>query len=422
LSDYGIRCRACGRELEEVFCAFCEHCRDALLVTEYRDRRFRAGPGSGIWRFNWLPVRRAGTPAPGPVVYRSEGLAERLGLEKLYIAFNGYWPGRGAAIETCTFKEFEAAVVIENARENGIEGLVVASAGNTARAFAHLSARTGFPAVIVVPRMCIREMWYPENSAFVPTLVIEDGDYSDAIDVARRVALASGMPFEGGVKNVAKRDGLGIVMLEAVPAIGRMPDHYVQAVGSGAGAIAAWEMCERFLRDGRFGGRLPRLHLAQNLPFAPMTRAWRRRSRDLDPDDLRPELIPLISTRVLSNRYPAYAVRGGVYDALEATEGRMYGVTNEETAAAMALFEESEGVDIVPAAGVALGALRAAVAEGAIHRRETVLLNVTGGGEKLLFAGGRPRPVEGIPVSREIRNGEIEELLCTVLKKNCSRN
>jgi cysteate synthase len=98
------------------------------------------------------------------LVYRSLGLAEHLGLKELFIAFNGYWPEKGALLETCTFKEFEAAVVLQNARENGVEGLIVASAGNTARAFAHLSTKESFPVVIVVPRMCLAEMWYLESS------------------------------------------------------------------------------------------------------------------------------------------------------------------------------------------------------------------------------------------------------------------
>src|SRR5208282_4402349 len=129
----------------------------------------------------------------------------------------------------------------------------------------------------------------------------------------RRIALTIGYPFEGGVKNIAKRDGLGVVLLEAVRVIGSLPDHYFQAVGSGTGAIGVWEMAERFKEDGRFGARLPVLHLAQNLPFAPMVKAWEKQSRELFAEDLRPELIGCISTRVLSTRYPAYALKGGVY-------------------------------------------------------------------------------------------------------------
>jgi len=57
-------------------------------------------------------------------------------------------------------------------------------------------------------------------------------------------------------------------------------------------------MAERFIRDGRFGDRLPKLHLGQNLPFAPMLHAWEKGSRSLFPEDLNPELIGHITTRV----------------------------------------------------------------------------------------------------------------------------
>jgi cysteate synthase len=418
MSHFSITCRNCGKTLEDTYCAFCEHCQDALLVTTYHDRQFAEGSGEGIWRFNWLPVHSPRSGQPGPPVYRSQGLAEQLGLESLFVAFNGYWPEKEAFLQTCTFKEFEAAVVLQNARENGVEGLIVASAGNTARAFSHLSTQTGFPVIIVVPGMCLREMWYLESSSMVPTIAVGDGDYSDSIDVAKRIAMALGFPFEGGVKNVAKRDGLGIVMLEAVSKIGRLPDHYVQAVGSGTGAVGAWEMAERFLRDGRFGSRLPRLHLGQNFPFAPMLHAWEKGSRTLFPEDLDPALIPKITTRVLSTRYPAYSVKGGVYDALTATGGKMYGIVNEDVYAAMDLFEKTEGVDIVPASGVAVAVLWEAVEQGAIGKQETVLLNITGGGEKKLGKEKKIHAVEPRLVSKKITEKEIEELLCHALKKS----
>jgi cysteate synthase len=418
MSHFSIKCRKCGKALDNAFCAFCEHCKDALLVTDYHDARFAESGAEGIWRFNWLPVHGSPVPQHGPVVYRSDRLGGRLGLENLYIAFNGYWPEKGALLETCTFKEFEAAVVLQNARENGVEGLIVASAGNTARAFAHLSTVTGLPVVIVVPRMCLNEMWYLERSASVPTLAVGDGDYADSIDVAKKVAMVRGFPFEGGVKNIAKRDGLGIVMLEAVSKIGRLPDHYVQAVGSGTGAIGAWEMAERFVKDGRFGTRLPILHLGQNLPFGPMVHAWDRRSRALAPEDLDPELISHITTRVLSTRYPAYSVQGGIYDALRSTNGKMYGIENDAVYAGMETFLQAEGIDIVAASGVAVAALTDAVRAGAIKKNEFVLLNITGGGEARLVREGKTFAVEPKFISKNATDKEIEELLCNSQKKN----
>ena len=418
MSHYSIRCRKCGKVLENAYCAFCEHCLDALLVTQYAEKQFSADRGEGVWRFNWLPVHKPGFRQPGPLVYPSAGLAGKLGLDDLFISFCGYWPEKGAFLQTCTFKEFEAAMVIQNASENEVDGLVVASAGNTARAFAHLSKVSGFNALIIVPSMCLPEMWYLEERP-APTFAISDGDYSDSIATAKRIALTAGMPFEGGVKNIAKRDGLGVVLLEAASVMKKMPDHYFQAVGSGAGAIAVWEMAERFVADGRFGKQLPTLHLAQNLPFAPMAKAYWKKSRAIFPEDVSFNLVSETTTRVLSNRYPAYGVMGGVFDALEATGGQMYGVNNDEVYAAMEMFKEVEGIDIVPAAGVAVAALAQAVKTKKIGKGESVLLNITGGGEAVLR---KEKPVYHVSptfISKNISEKEIEDLLCAkTLKKN----
>jgi len=416
VSHFTIACRSCGKVLENTFCASCEHCRDSLLRTIYGDTHFTEKSADGIWRFNWLPVHSPDFRQPGPVVYRSSGLAARLGLTNLFIAFNGYWPEKGASLQTCTFKEFEAAVVLQNALENGLDGLVVASAGNTARAFSHLSSVSGLPVIILVPRMCLTEMWYLESASRIPTLAVGDGDYSDTIDVAKRIAINTGFPFEGGVKNIAKRDGLGVILLEAVSAMGALPNHYFQAVGSGTGAIGVWEMAERFLKDGRFGSRLPVLHLAQNLPFGPMVKAWERNSRSLFADDLRPELIGEITTRVLSTRYPAYSVAGGVFDALKATGGKMYGIKNDAVYSAMDSFEETEGIDIVPAAGVAVAALRKALDNDSVGRDDTILLNITGGGERRLKREHKTYEVEAAFVSKKASEKEIEEVLCSLRK------
>jgi cysteate synthase len=149
-----------------------------------------------------------------------------------------------------------------------------------------------------------------------------------------------------------------------------------------------------------------------------MVKAWDKNSRELFPEDLNPKLIEQITTRVLSSRYPAYSIMGGVFDALNATGGKMYGVENNEVFAGMELFEETEGIDLVPAAGVAVAALRKAVENGHADKSDTILLNLTGGGEKRLKKDMKTYRVEPVFVSRKITDKEIEELLCKRLKVN----
>jgi cysteate synthase len=105
----------------------------------------------GLYRFaDWLPVERILEGSGAPITYRSKGMAGLLGLEQLYITFNGYWPEKGALMETGTFKECEAYSVC--ARVNGSGGvMVVASAGNTARAFARVCSQNKIPLLLTIP-------------------------------------------------------------------------------------------------------------------------------------------------------------------------------------------------------------------------------------------------------------------------------
>ena len=407
---YRLRCLACGEPCPEQRSGFRLHCDCAapprgLLRAEYAER-FAAGGGGGVFRYRaWLPVRRSAPqpaaprkPAPGPVAYRSDELARRIGLDRLVVLFSGYWPERGAHCETCSFKELEALTVTARLPEDERRPLVVASAGNTGRAFHTVCSRTGVPSVVVVPEAALPALWTTAQPAAETTLIAVSGDadYADAIRVAGMISGLPGFLAEGGAHNVARRDGMGTTLLAGVECAGALPSHYVQAVGSGTGAIAAWEMAQRLVRDGRFGGQVPRMHLAQNRPFTIMADAWEQRSRQLPPldEEQAKRRIAALRAAVLSNRNPPYALAGGVYDALSASAGAMYRVTNRQAERAGALFAASEGCDIDPAAAVAVAALQQAVARGAVERDQLVFLNVTGGGLRRLHGERRVRRLE----------------------------
>jgi threonine synthase len=90
----------------------------------------------------------------------------------------------------------------------------------------------------------------------------------------------------------------------------------------------------------------------------------------------------------------------------KASSGAVYAVPEEEVGENMALFAETSGVFGETAAGVTLGALRAAVSNGAIGENDTVVLLVTGDGLKT------PRPV-----ADRLRPIEIEADADAVLER-----
>lgn len=366
----------------------------ALLRADYSSGSFTPhNDVVGLFRYqDWLPIRAASADRVadanvGTVAYQARKLGASVGLERLVVLFNGFWPARGARLAACSFKELEARVVVARCAAAGA-ALVVASAGNTGRAFHQVCSEYDIPAVIVVPERALPYMWgVGHNSAAVKLVAVTgNADYYDAIQAAELIAQLPGHRAEGGARNVARRDGMGASFLAGMELSGELPAHYFQAVGSGTGAIAAWEMAVRLVRDGRFGPHVPHLQLAQNDPFTIMTDAWQARTRELprlSSADAKRQ-IDTIKAHVLSNRHPPYAVTGGLFDALSASGGSMYAVTNREAEEATRLFRRVEGCDLDPAAAVALASLQQAIAAGAIQRGELVFLNVTGGGYKQL--------------------------------------
>jgi len=386
---YKLRCQVCGARFDDDgFILECpnEH-TPGLLSAEYFAREFEPDKLSqGIFKYrNWLPIRQEFCNTSSTITYQNEKLSYYLGLPNLWIVFNGYSPEKGATLATATFKELEAYSVLARIPQEQRGVLVIASAGNTAAAFAYACSQQQIPCLIIIPASGLKRMQFFEPLDPCVRVVSLTGftDYYDAIKLADYVSsrLDSFFP-EGGVRNVGRRDGIGTSMLNAVETIGRLPDYYFQAIGSGAGGIAMHEAAKRLVSDGRFGQKLPHLMLSQNFPFVPIYQAWQSQRRELIniDSDVRKQQIRQIVADVLSNQQPPYSLKGGVFDVLTESQGNMLAASNAEALSAMALFQETEGVDIEPAAGVALATLIKAAAQGEVDREAHILLHVTGGG------------------------------------------
>ncbi|MFE9369732.1 pyridoxal-phosphate dependent enzyme [Streptomyces sp. NPDC006711] len=493
---YLLRCPVCQESYQDdglrLDCAVAH--RPGLLRTEYA-ASFAPAPASGPFRYRcWLPTRGQVLPeSRGGATYRAERLGRALGLKELWVAFSGYWPERGATLATGSFKELEAQAVLARLPERP-PVLVVASAGNTAAAFQRVCSDQGVECVLVVPDAALPALAAAGERAYCVRLVTVAGDYSDAIELADAIATRPGFQAEGGTRNVARRDGLGTAFLSAAETIGRLPDHYVQAVGSGAGAIAAHEAARRLLANGMPGskrvpvpdrmpeparaaasdgkhalpsgastrsgameagttesgatgsgptgsgptgsgptgsgptgsgptgsgptgsgaidvrlGGLPQLTLCQNTDYAPMFHAWQNGSAE---PDVRSEsatraAVARAYARELTTRTPPYAVAGGVREILAESGGELRVADRAEAVAAARLFADAEGIDIEPAAAVAVAGLRQAVAAGQIRPEETVLLHVTGGGRARRRAATRAPVATGpdlsIPAGLDVR-------------------
>jgi cysteate synthase len=411
LHHYTLTCSYCGRQYDDdglILDCSANHV-PALLRTQYADSEFNPFTDrEGLFRYQrWLPVTGTQQDTGRTIVYRSSGLAGRLRLPNLWIAFSGFWPERGATLETATFKELEACTVLGRLSGLGVI-LTVASAGNSGAAFAWACSRRQLPCLIIIPEKGLRRFKFRDSlNPCVNIVVIDDGDYPDAIDLAAAVSRIPTFLPEGGVKNVGRRDGLATVLLSAFEEMKQLPSYYFQAVGSGTGGIATLEAAKR-VRNAANDMVLPRLMLCQNLPFTPIFDAWRMnlRSPQGSTDDFR-NAIKQVYADELTNWMPPFATRGGVHDSLTESHGDVLVTSNAAAQLAANTFLELEGIDIEPAAGVAVACLQDAVAQGRVEREAVVLLNITGGGRRRLARDYSLVPAEPkLRLSREFLTRE----------------
>lgn len=423
-TEYHLKSLCCEETFEDkdwVLDHDCD-CGPSLIQAVYKEKQISIHNNHpGLYKFSdWLPICKTLPGAGSPFTYKSEALAKHLGLNNLYVTFSGYWPERGGDMKSGSFKECEAYCVTARGTEPEGKVLVVASAGNTARAFARVCSENKIPLLLTIPEDNIDALYFDHelDPCVKVVAAASGGDYYDAIHISNVACSLPEFYAEGGAKNVARRDGMATTVYSAVTTIGEIPSYYFQAVGSGTGAIAAWEAVERFKQDGRFGDNDMRLMVSQNEPFVPIKLAWKADSRQMLPqdDDEARHQVEEIGAKVLSNRKPPYGLTGGLYDALKATDGDVLTASNEEGDAAGELFEKLEGIDIEPASAIALATLIKEAPK--MDPNALIMLNITGGGKRRFHKDHKiffKKPDLVIPIG--IENSEIVAHLQAIMKK-----
>ena len=381
---YMLKCLGTGDLIEDAYTL--NYTENALLQAQF-DGPMEVKQLDGVWKYlDWIPTSTSNEYVAGTTTYKAEALGHSLGMSNLWVTFHGYWPEKGGICPTGSFKDMEAVPTIQRLHDHGCKGLICASAGNTARGFTHFCGLAGMPLIVVVGKDHGHRIWtkvgHPTDS--VKVVVVEDGDYYDAKTVAKAIAKKlTGWQMEGSVHNVARRDGIGSLILDAAFTIGAMPEHYFQGIGGGPGPIGVHEMAERLIESGQFEGPAPRQHLSQNVEHSPIHNAWQANRDHLIAEDYPPHDVEVYSD-YLMNKGPAYGQVGGVHDILKASDGQTYVVERDDAVSAKTQFESIEGIDIMTPGAVAMASLQQALDSGEVDPDACTVLNISGGGVERL--------------------------------------
>jgi threonine synthase len=383
-----LRCRICESEYPAVPSGMCLRCFGPLepvydwdaLGTALSRERIEAGPRS-LWRYDALlpvlpPADAAGGPGWTPLV-SAPRLARAVGVGEVLLKLDHTNP-------THSFKDRVVAVAAAKAAEFGMETLACASTGNLANAVAARAAANGLEAFVFCPADVEPEKLVA-TTIYGATVYGVRGSYDDCSRLAVELAGEVDWAFVNVNLRAYYAEGSKTLAFEIAEQLDwELPDAVVAPVASGALFTKLWQGFEQFLRLGLVRGPRPRVYGGQAQGCAPVAQAFAD-ERAVSP--VRPATV----AHSLAIGDPA---DGDLAVATARTSGgAIYAVPEEDVGLNMALLAETAGVFGETAAGVTVGALRAAAASGALGERDRVVVLVTGTGLKTPQAAGNSTAV-----------------------------
>ena len=374
-----LSCRRCGSEHALDAVGTCPKCfgpldpqydLDSLRRTVTRES-IEAGPRS-LWRYAQLlpvaPPAEERLPVGLTPLVPAPRLAAELGIHELYLKLD-------TANPTHSFKDRVVAVACAKAQELGLSTLSCSSTGNLANAVAARAAAEGLEAAVLVPYDLEREKLVT-TAAYGATIYAVRGHYDDCSRLS--VELSFELPW--GFVNVNLRsyyaEGSKTVGYEICEQLGwQVPDVVVSPIASGALLSKVAQGIGDARRLGLVAGPPPRIVGGQAEGCAPVATAFAE-NRPVRP--VRPSSL----VRSLAIGSPADGDQA--IAVVRDSNGAIFAVPEAEVGENMALLAGTTGVFGETAAGVTLGALRAAIDAGNVRPDDRVVLLVTGDGLKTL--------------------------------------
>ena len=314
------------------------------------------------------PRSRGSRPGFTPLV-PAPRLAEEIGVRELWLKLD-------TANPTHSFKDRVVAVAARKAQELGFETLSCSSTGNLAGAVAARAAAEGLEAVVFVPADLEPEK-LAAAAAYGPTLYAVDGHY----DHCSRLTVELSFELPWGFVNVNLRsyyaEGSKTLAYEIAEQLDwRPPDVVAAPIASGALFHKVGQGFRDLRTLGLVDGPSPR---ARRRPGGGLPARRDRVPRQDDGHAGAAELDrPLARDRQPGGR----RLRGR--DRARRPAARSTPCPRTRSGRTWRSSRATTGVFGETAAGVTLGALRAAVEAGEVGRDDRVVLLVTGDGLKTL--------------------------------------
>lgn len=332
----------------------------------------------------------------GTPLLRCERLGDHIGLDDLWIKFDGMNP-------TGSFKDRGMTVGISKAVELGMRTVTCASTGNTSASLAAYAGLSGLECVVLIPEGKVALGKLAQAMMHGAKVLQVKGNFDEALDMVMESSESLNMYVLNSV-NPFRIEGQKTAAYEVCDQLGgRSPDRLYIPVGNGGNSAAYWKGFKEYDELGMVDAR-PRIMGVQAEGSAPVAAMFSAGSDALVP-------VPEPDTVATAIRIGNPANWKKTVRAIRDSRGTCSAVTDAEILEAQKLMATLEGVFPEPAGAAAVAGLIKDVSHGSLDRSEKIVCVSTGHGLKdpdiAVAHAKRPTPVEA---SVEALKRALEEM------------
>ena len=299
-------------------------------------------------------------------------LAARHELSSLLLKDEGQNP-------TGSFKARGLGMAVSKAKELGVDGCIIPTAGNAGVALAAYCARAGLRAVVVMPRhtpQAFREecLWYGAEVELV------DGLISDCGARVRQRNADGALLDVSTLKEPYRLEGKKTMGYEIAEQMNwQLPDVLLYPAGGGTGLIGIWKAFREMQALGWLAPetRLPRMVAVQAENCCPLLETYAGRQPNCHAYQGRPTLANGLAV-------PHPLGESMMLRVLRESSGTVVSISDEDMLTGMRDLGQQEGLFVAPEGGAVWMAARRLLATGWIQPDEKILLLNTGNGQKYL--------------------------------------
>ncbi|MBX0332402.1 threonine synthase [Pontibacter sp. HSC-14F20] len=301
-----------------------------------------------------------------------KNLARKYELQHLLLKDEGQNP-------TGSFKARGLSMAISKAKEHGVEGCIIPTAGNAGVAMAAYCAKAGMRATVVMPRHTPKAFrdecyWYGAE------VVLVDGLINDCAAKVKELNSKGELLDVSTLKEPYRLEGKKTMGYEiAEQGNWKLPDVILYPAGGGTGLIGIWKAFNEIKKIGWLPEniKLPRMVAVQAENCRPLVETFYGRQANAQNYVGKPTIANgLAVPRPLGEQL--------MLQTLQESGGTAISITEQEMVVGLKELGTSEGLFVAPEGAAVWMATRKLLDTGFIQYDEEILLLNTGSGQKYM--------------------------------------